>query len=774
MGAFDHFPYTNFHELNLQWILQTLYEIQVTMKQFVSLNTIKYADPIQWNIISQYEKNTIVIDPQTGTAYISVQPVPSGVSITNTDYWTVVFDLGDFVVKMAQNLCAIYEPETTLTATVPSNYNDWLIWNDTLYRNINPGGIVAGDTYVIGGNIEAFTVEDVVGHIQDLTTTDKNNLVAAINEVLQTLTDTCGDLANLTTTDKTNLVAAINELLQTLTDTCGDLANLTTTDKTNLVAAINEVNTTGGGALAKIGDLDNLITNDHTDLVSAINEVDSTLLNKIFIDVTNPPTGYTPAVPNDQSIDNGPILQTLINDFAFVYIPNGTYYIQSSIYILESDRYILSDGASIKIADSVNTNLNIFILITSDANKDIRNISLHDLVLDGNRVGRGIANDLSNNTLFLAFTNDINYVVENIELDRVEFIGSAGFAALLGGHDNGNDMSNYFTRNIWIHGCSVHNNFAYVGTSGVNNVIVENCHLYDNDSENICFDNGSANCIMRACTIGTSNGGIGSVGIGMCINALIENNDFDYENNTANLSNYRNCITLKNTNNNAGLTIIRGNIFKRATNAAIYIDYDVNAATSISAEIVSNIFQGCNEVIINNAPDGKGLIKCDMILGQPNLPDNAGNGNIIFPPLYGIWSANADSFVVAGDTFLNFGTHLIYHKIGTKNTYGVPSILFRGYYKIYASVMFAATTTGRVALQIMVNGTVVASDTCNCNAGGYNNLEANREVICGAGDTVNIYLINFDSSNTLTFESGYAAIEYQGEPEANLTDFVTY
>ena len=79
MGLFDQFPYTNFHELNLDWILKALDNIQKTMDQFVALNSLKYADPIQWNITSQYAKNTIVIDPQTGTAYISVQPVPEGV-----------------------------------------------------------------------------------------------------------------------------------------------------------------------------------------------------------------------------------------------------------------------------------------------------------------------------------------------------------------------------------------------------------------------------------------------------------------------------------------------------------------------------------------------------------------------------------------------------------------------------------------------------------------------------------------------------------------------
>ena len=210
MGLFDHFPYTNVHELNLDWIMEQLLTLKTTIEQFVSINALKYADPIQWNITKQYEKNTIVIDPLTGTAYISVQPVPSGVAITNTDYWTVVFDLGSFVVRAAKNFTDKFEEETTLTATFPSNVNDWIIWGDVLYRVTAP--IIAGDQYVIGSNIEHFTAEDVIGHIQDLNTIDKSNLVAAINEVLQTLIDTCGDLNDLNTVDKTNLVAAINEL----------------------------------------------------------------------------------------------------------------------------------------------------------------------------------------------------------------------------------------------------------------------------------------------------------------------------------------------------------------------------------------------------------------------------------------------------------------------------------------------------------------------------------------------------------------------------------
>ena len=246
MGVFDQFPYTNFHELNLDWILRALKEIETTIDQFVAINALKYADPIQWNITSQYEKNTIVIDPQTGVAYISVAAVPTGVALTNTDYWTVVFDLGSFVTRAAKNFTSRYEANTTLTATFNSVAGDWLVWGDSLY--IANANITAGDSYIVDGNIRSITMEEIVGHLSDLSTTDKSNLVAAINEVLTTLQNTAGDLNNLSTTNKSNLVAAINELVQAIIDEAirvdgitGDLDNLSTTNKSNLVNALNEV-----------------------------------------------------------------------------------------------------------------------------------------------------------------------------------------------------------------------------------------------------------------------------------------------------------------------------------------------------------------------------------------------------------------------------------------------------------------------------------------------------------------------------------------------------
>lgn len=310
MGLFDHFPYTNFHELNLMWILQALKEIQTTTEQFVALNSLKYADPIQWNITSQYEKNTIVIDPMSGIAYISVQPVPSGVIITNTDYWTIVFDLSLFIRKSAQNFTANYEEESTLTASHNMTSGQWLVLNDVLYLVLND--INAGDQYIIWdgaeGNIIHFTIEDVIGHLQDLSTSNKSNIVAAIDEVFNiTMTalnsgknftpaydPTDTDIATISVNDTQWLtwhnmlyiatshidigdqyVIGTNIQPITMEQIIGHLNNLNTTDKSNIVAAIVEVN-------QKVNDNVTTITNIQSE-VDQLNIVTATTRKVICI-----------------------------------------------------------------------------------------------------------------------------------------------------------------------------------------------------------------------------------------------------------------------------------------------------------------------------------------------------------------------------------------------------------------------------------------------------------------------------------------------------------
>ena len=218
MGLFDHWPYTNFHELNLSWLLRDMLELSNKVNNFVALNTIKYADPIQWSITTQYEANTVVIDPQTGIAYLSKAPVPTGVNIGNTDYWSVIFDLSTLIDSAAYNFTTRVD-NNTATATFSTPQGKWLIWNNELYLATVP--ISAGDTYVVGSNITRVTVEDVteaiydtfnsiIGSLPNLTTTDKSNIVAAINEVVNSIATLDTNLSTAISSLENMLVTAIS------------------------------------------------------------------------------------------------------------------------------------------------------------------------------------------------------------------------------------------------------------------------------------------------------------------------------------------------------------------------------------------------------------------------------------------------------------------------------------------------------------------------------------------------------------------------------------
>ena len=85
------------------------------------------------------------------------------------------------------------------------------------------------DTGIYNAKSEAETNTTAIGTLSNLTTTEKSNLVGAINEVngdLGTLSETVGDH---TTAIATN------------TSAIGTLANLKTTNKSNLVASTNEI-----------------------------------------------------------------------------------------------------------------------------------------------------------------------------------------------------------------------------------------------------------------------------------------------------------------------------------------------------------------------------------------------------------------------------------------------------------------------------------------------------------------------------------------------------
>ena len=149
MGFIDKYPYTDFHELNLDWILAKMRQLGIEMDQFKALNTITFSGV--WDITHQYPAWTVVNDNNLG--YISIRPVPAGITISNTDYWASIVDY-------SAELAGIHSDITNLqndVADIKAELSDgkWVFFGDS-YQNF-------GDWYtkVIGmlgltNNVDAF------------------------------------------------------------------------------------------------------------------------------------------------------------------------------------------------------------------------------------------------------------------------------------------------------------------------------------------------------------------------------------------------------------------------------------------------------------------------------------------------------------------------------------------------------------------------------------------------------------------------------------------
>lgn len=118
MGFFHEYPYTDFHEINLDWILKQIMKLHKDYDEFKALNTITFSGA--WDITKQYRSWTIVTVNGTD-GYISVQPVPAGIDYTNTDYW--VF-LVDYTALIADLQSRVIDLENTMGDSTISDIAD--------------------------------------------------------------------------------------------------------------------------------------------------------------------------------------------------------------------------------------------------------------------------------------------------------------------------------------------------------------------------------------------------------------------------------------------------------------------------------------------------------------------------------------------------------------------------------------------------------------------------------------------------------------------------
>ena len=416
---FNQYPYINVNDLNLDYLLLTIANLKQQLENFVSLNTIKYANPIQWNITRQYETNTVVIDANDGTAYLSVAPVPSGVALTNTDYWTPIFTLN--LLSANQNI-TLRNDGANIIATFPSNTDDWLIWNNALYKVKQP--IAVNEAYVVGYNLDRYSVElfikdyiqsleDAIGDLDDLTTTDKTNLVNAINEIVSDI----GTLANLNTSDKSNLVNAINEIIPIETVSELIARDLVINDNVETMGYYSAGD--GGGATYHI---DN----------SAAGLGDVTLSNGLVAHLVRPTKfynvkqfgAYGDGSHDDYDLINGVLLLAIAEQNATVFFPSGEYVIRtylgairvpSATGILKdlNDLTIEGEGDNSIICGKNPTSLFDVIQLNQVKNITVKNIKLTETgaIVDHGVNGVSITNGGQNITLDHITVENLPYFV---------------------------------------------------------------------------------------------------------------------------------------------------------------------------------------------------------------------------------------------------------------------------------------------------------------------------------------------------------------------------
>ena len=163
------YPYSDFHELNLDFLLKSMDELKKAFKNFTASNSLIFAEPLLHDLTKSYAKNTIVLDPD-GNAYISLQIVPEGVQLSNTDYWLMVFDFQGYVERANKNFTNNYFSDID-RAPYALSVNDWVVLDDVLYKVTQ--AIAVDELFEVGTNLVHFTVEQF---LKDFVTSVNNTL----------------------------------------------------------------------------------------------------------------------------------------------------------------------------------------------------------------------------------------------------------------------------------------------------------------------------------------------------------------------------------------------------------------------------------------------------------------------------------------------------------------------------------------------------------------------------------------------------------------------
>ena len=142
----NKYPYTDFHELNLDMILSMMKELNHDWDEFKAVNEITNAGA--WDITKQYQAWTVVSDNNAG--YISLKPVPAGVAISNTEYWGLIADYDMLITDLSDRIATLEGKVATLESDNKTNKANITKLRSKLTSKCNRDVIIIGDSYSDG------------------------------------------------------------------------------------------------------------------------------------------------------------------------------------------------------------------------------------------------------------------------------------------------------------------------------------------------------------------------------------------------------------------------------------------------------------------------------------------------------------------------------------------------------------------------------------------------------------------------------------------------
>lgn len=234
-GFFNNYPGTDLHEIDLHYVLMQLLQLRKDMQEVVDSQAITFADPINWDITSQYPANQVVLD-SNGDGYISRQPVPTGIPLSNANYWTQIFSFNDIADRIRASIAL--NAGTSATTPEALEVNDLVWWQGDIYRALV--AMPAGTAFLEGTNVERYTVDDkfklYVDIIDDIETEigNLNNDLAAETQsreaadtALEGTIGTVSDALAQETEDRQSEDTALNARIDAIIESASDVITVT-------------------------------------------------------------------------------------------------------------------------------------------------------------------------------------------------------------------------------------------------------------------------------------------------------------------------------------------------------------------------------------------------------------------------------------------------------------------------------------------------------------------------------------------------------------------